>query len=143
MGGVARPTATTTGPDGVARTHFLAGLLKTWVFARAGALVDSSYVVPVDGSAFTTLAISPSPVTLAAGSTADLLIRVNDNYTGAIDVDSDYLTWTSSDPTVATVSTGVPGKPAHATMTAHAPGTATLTGSIGGMSGTVTVTVTP
>jgi protocatechuate 3,4-dioxygenase beta subunit len=140
-GGAARPTAATTGADGKARTHYVGDLQQSWLFATVGALVDSNYAAP--GVTYTSLAISPSPLTLAAGTTADLLIRVNDNNTGPIDVDSDYLTWTSSNSAVATVSTGPAGKPAHATVTAHAAGTATLTGSIGGMTGTVTVTVTP
>jgi protocatechuate 3,4-dioxygenase beta subunit len=139
---VVRPTATTAGSDGTARTHFVAGLQPSWVYARIGALADSSRVLPQDGSV-ATLVITPSPLTLAAGSTADLLIKVRDPYGSPLDVDSDYLTWTSSDPTIATVSTGASGRPAHATVTAHAAGTVTLTGAIGSMTGTVTVTVTP
>jgi hypothetical protein len=143
--GVARPAATTTGSDGTARTHFVAGIQnqKSFAYARVGALVDSGWVTPADGASYASLVVAPSSLTVAAGSTADLLIQVRDQAGTTFDVDSDYLTWTSSDTTIATASPGAAGRPAHATVIARAPGTVTLTGALFSMQATVSVTVTP
>jgi hypothetical protein len=135
------PTSNVTNADGQVLVHFVAAPVagaKSRLYARVGTgpLVDSAYVIPVDRTGVT-LGFSVATVNLAVGADQDVVVRMN----GA-DVDSDFLTWTSSDPAVATVATlGPPGVPARAKVTGHAMGSAILTAAIGAVKGTVKVNV--
>jgi hypothetical protein len=140
-GAVVRPATTVTGVDGKARTHFVASLAqKSRIYASVGlgTPIDSSFIfshLPLG----VVLGLSPASLTLAVGAEGNLVVQMD-----GVDVDSDFLTWTSSDSAVATVATVDPrGTPARAKVTAHAAGTTTLTAAIGTVTGSVTVTVTP
>ncbi|MGY3929870.1 beta strand repeat-containing protein [Aeromonas encheleia] len=79
------------------------------------------------------LTITVPPMTLAAGQTGQL--AANGNYSDGSSVDvTASVTWVSSDPAVATVD-------ASGLVTGVAPGTATITGTLGGQSATLLVTV--
>ncbi|MEG3025627.1 MAG: Ig-like domain-containing protein, partial [Aeromonas sp.] len=81
------------------------------------------------------LTISTPPLTLAAGLTGQL--AATGSYSDGSNVDvTTTVSWTSSNPAVATVGlhTGL--------VTAVAPGTATITGALDGQTATLTVTVT-
>ncbi|MBV7437198.1 Ig-like domain-containing protein [Aeromonas sp. sif2416] len=81
------------------------------------------------------LTITVPPLTLAAGLTGQLV--ANGSYSDGSNLDvTANVSWTSSAPTVATVglNTGL--------VTAVVPGTATITGTLGGQTATLQVTVT-
>ena len=81
-----------------------------------------------------TVSVSPSTVTLNPGQTSPLSATVRDANGGTMA--NAQVSWTSSNSGVATVtSSGV--------VTAMAPGSATITASSGGVSGSATVTVAP
>ncbi|MGY4025405.1 beta strand repeat-containing protein [Aeromonas rivuli] len=80
------------------------------------------------------LSISTPPLTLAAGLTAQLAANGSYDDGSSRDVTAS-VSWTSSDPLVATVNPS-------GLVTAVAPGTATITGTLGGETATVSVTVT-
>ena len=80
------------------------------------------------------LTITTPPLTLAAGLTAQLVATGNYSDGSTVDVTAS-VSWTSSDPLVASVSlTGL--------VSAVAPGTATITGTLDGESTSLQVTVT-
>ncbi|UBO73676.1 beta strand repeat-containing protein [Aeromonas rivuli] len=81
------------------------------------------------------LVITVPPLTLAAGLTGQLTASGTYSDGNVVDVTAD-VNWTSSDPAVATVglNTGL--------VTAVLPGTATITGTLGGQTVTLSVTVT-
>jgi uncharacterized protein YjdB len=87
------------------------------------------------------LTVSPDSATVAAGSTVALAATVHDSCGGDADV-TDAASWTSSDETVATVSsTGPSGR---GIVTGIAPGgPVTITAAVGGLTGSAAVTVTP
>jgi hypothetical protein len=111
-----------------------------WLTACGGGEGGGSAVTPPPPPppvTTTSVAVTPQTVALAAvGSTASLTATVN---TSAGVAASPAVTWTSSAPGVATVS----GSGTTATVTAVGPGTAQITASSGGQSGSATVTVTP
>jgi trimeric autotransporter adhesin len=80
------------------------------------------------------LSISTPPLTLAAGLTAQLAANGSYDDGSSLDVTAS-VSWTSSDPLVATVSPS-------GLVTAVAPGTAIITGTLSGETATILVTVT-
>jgi uncharacterized protein YjdB len=111
-----------------------------WLTACGGGEGGGSVVTPPPPPppvTTTSVALTPQTVALGAvGSTASLTATVN---TSAGVAAAPAVTWTSSAPSVATVS----GAGTTATVTAVGPGTAQITASSGGQSGSATVTVTP
>ncbi len=104
------------------------------VAARATPLETSSRSVTMSlDRKIVHIALHPNDVSLAPGATASLSALGTDNDGRASDVTADA-TWSSSDTSVATVS-------AQGVVTAHAPGTATVTASIADVSAPATVTV--
>jgi len=84
-----------------------------------------------------TVTVEPSTATVPSGSTTTLTARVTAQNGGVLT--DRVVTWSSSDPSVATVSsTGV----VSAVVTGALVGTATITASIEGKSGSASVTVT-
>ena len=81
--------------------------------------------------------LSPRNTQVQAGSTRQIdIVALDAQGAVVLTLPNVLLTWTSSDPTVASVSsTGL--------ITAHRPGTVTVAGSSLGLSDQVTVTVTP
>ncbi|WP_353267679.1 Ig-like domain-containing protein [Gemmatimonas sp.] len=81
--------------------------------------------------------IAPTTLTLVGvGTTGQLTATVN---TSAGVAANPVVTWTSSNPAVATVA----GTSASATVTTVAPGSTTISASSGGQSGSATITVAP
>ncbi len=79
------------------------------------------------------VSITPASATVIAGQTATLIVSTKDVLGGTLTGRS--VSWTSSNSTVATVSDGV--------VTAVSPGTATITATSEGKSGTSAITVIP
>jgi trimeric autotransporter adhesin len=151
----ARATATATVRDATGAT--LSGRTVTWSSSTpAVATVDASgavtgvaggtatIVATVEGqagsAAITVLApvasvsVTPGTVALTVGGTQQLTALARDAAGGTLS--GRTVTWSSGAPGVATVS-------AAGVVTAVAPGTAAVTATVEGQSGTVTVTVTP
>lgn len=78
--------------------------------------------------------VTPASVSITVGSTTTL--GAEPRTASGSPVSGKTPSWTSSDPSVATVSTG-------GVVTGVAPGTTTVTATIDGQSGTASVTVTP
>jgi len=88
------------------------------------------------GVASLVLTVSTTDVMASFGDTRTIIAVAKDG--GGATVSTPSLTWTSSAPSIATVS----GSGASATVTAIANGTATITASSGSVQGTASVTVT-
>ena len=101
----------------------------------AGALVIVTAGPPAS------VAVSPTPATVAAGDTLFLLATVRDA-DGRV-IDNPSLTWTSSDPAVATVAAAGPQQPRYAIVTGVSQANVTITAIGGSASGTASVTVGP
>ena len=82
------------------------------------------------GGAVASIVLTFAPDSEVSGNTRPVLYTLKDS--DGKTLSSKPLTWSSSDPTVATVSTS-------AQLTVHGPGTATITGSLNGVSGQTTV----
>ena len=103
---------------------------KGWFISDPVCCVDSD---PTLGYA-NTVALTPTPVSVAAGRSAQLSPTVYDVYGKS--VSGATVTWTSSNPAVAPVS-------ATGTVQGMTAGTVTITATSGSKSGTATVNVTP
>jgi len=88
--------------------------------------------ITVSPAAVATVTVTPSPLPMSVGQTTPLAATVKDQ-NGTV-VTNRVVTWTSSNPAVATVAGGV--------VTGVASGTATITATSEGKSGTASVTVT-
>ncbi|MDH4120647.1 MAG: Ig-like domain-containing protein [Deltaproteobacteria bacterium] len=89
----------------------------------------------VTPAALTSIAVTPGATSLAKGLTQQL--AATGTYTDATTADlTNTVSWTSSNNPAATVD-------ASGLVTAHSTGTATLTASLSGKSGTASLTVTP
>jgi uncharacterized protein YjdB len=98
-----------------------------------------SVVVTVTNAVLVSLAVSPSPLTLARGTLAALsaIAIYSDNSSAQV---TSQATWSSSDPLVASVS-NAPGSEGQ--VQALATGTTQITASLGGVSALAQLTVTP
>ena len=81
-----------------------------------------------------TVTVSPTSATLAVGATQQLTAAPKS--AAGVDITGKSTSWSSATPAVATVSTA-------GLVTAVGPGSATLTATIDGVSGSSTITVTP
>lgn len=153
VGATAQLTATVTDGNG----HAIEGVSITWSSSDAAvASVTSSGVVRGNGegkatitakagdkTASVSVTVSPTPVgsvsvtpaqaSIAAGVTVQLTAEVKDAAGNVLN--NRPVTWSSSDTTVATVSSS-------GVVTGVAPGKATITAASGGKSGSAQVTVT-
>ncbi len=93
---------------------------------------SGSSAITVTAAPVAAVALSPSSQTLDIGGTLALTATVTD--ANGATVTGRTITWTSSNTNVATVN-------ASGTVTAIAPGSATITGSLDGKSGTSAITV--
>lgn len=127
-------TSTSPGIASVSSTGSVSGVSagNTTITATIDG-VPGAATVTVGPAPVGTVSVSPSTVTLNPGGTSTLSATVRDANGGAI-VNA-QVSWTSSNSGVATVnSSGL--------VTAVVPGSATITASSGGVSGSATVTVT-
>src|SRR5690606_16063559 len=106
---------------------------KTTVTARAGNR-SASASVTVSATPVGSVTVSPAQASVPAGTTVQLTAEVKDAEGNVLD--DRAVTWSSSDTTVATVSTS-------GLVTGVAAGTATITAASGDKSGSAEVTVTP
>ena len=107
--------------------------LGTTTISASSGSVRASTGLTVSNQTVTTVAVTPSSVSLISGQTQQLTATAtfSDNTTSNV---TNSATWTSSDTTIATVtSTGF--------VTAVSTGTATVTATFGGKSGNSTITV--
>jgi len=88
--------------------------------------------ITVSQAAVATVTVTPSPLSISVGQTSQLAATVKDQ-NGTV-VTNRVVTWTSSNPAIATVAGGV--------VSGVATGTAIITATSEGRSGTVSVTVT-
>jgi len=103
------------------------------VTAALGGITGSANVTVPLGDPFM-IKMTPPVASIAAGTQQQL--QATAIFSDATWVDwTSMLTWSSSNPSVATITDGV--------VTAVAPGTTTITGTLVGLTGTATVTVTP
>ncbi len=93
-----------------------------------------STTVTVTAATLTALVVSPSAATLAVGGTAKLVATATYSDGSTSDLTASAV-WTSSDGSIAAVASGV--------VTGVANGSATITASFGGKSGTAAITVSP
>lgn len=103
----------------------------TTITAKSGSVIANTGLT-VSNQTVTSVTVAPSSVSLISGATQQLSATANlSNNTTQIVTSS--ATWKSSDTTVATVSAGL--------VTAVSSGTATITATYGGQTGSSTVTV--
>jgi hypothetical protein len=103
----------------------------TTITAKSGSVVASTGLT-VSNQTVNSVTVTPSTLTLTSGQTQQLTAQATLSNNGTQDV-TGSATWSSSNTAVATVSGGL--------VTAVASGTATITATYGGKSGTCTVTV--
>ncbi len=103
----------------------------TTITAKSGSVIASTGLT-VSNQTVTSLTVSPSSVSLTAGSTQQLTATANLSNNGTSNVTSSA-TWSSSNTAVATVSGGL--------VTGVATGTATITATYGGQSASATASV--
>lgn len=96
-------------------------------------IVSGNVTLNVTASSLTSLAVTPASAPLVVGGTLNLTAAGTyaDGHTADLTAAS---TWTSNNTAVATVAT-------NGSVTAHAAGTATLTATVGAISGSATVAV--
>jgi uncharacterized protein YjdB len=106
---------------------------RSWISIRVGGLTDS---VPttVAPQVLATIQLSPASISGATGSTTQITAVLTDS-TGAVMTTPPTLSWTSSNSSVASVSSS-------GLVTLSKAGTATITASASGVSATVGVTAT-
>lgn len=124
----ADPTIATVSASGLV-TAIGAG--TTTVSAESGGKVAETVITVRDPAA--SLVVAPASVRVARGRTQKLTIEVR-NSAGALLTEKRPAAWSSAAPTVATVS-------ADGVVTGLANGTATMTATVEGVTGTATVTV--
>ena len=124
-----------TGHQGEARALKVGG---TVVHAQLG-LVATTATVTVTPAVLSTIEVSPATSTVAAGfhKTFIALATMSDHTTQDV---TGQATWTSSAPSVASVSNAVG---AHGVAAGLLPGSTTITATLSGISGSGVLTVTP
>lgn len=110
----------------------------TTLHAQLGS-VTASVSVTVTQAVLVSIEVSPASATVAAGTTRAFVAlgTMSDASTQEL---TSQVTWSSASPVVATISNAVGN---HGVALGRAPGTATLTASLSGVSGSATLTVTP
>jgi uncharacterized protein YjdB len=106
---------------------------STIISATFGGITGTTPIT-VSGGTLTGITLSPSAATIAPGGTVTITATANYSDGSKIDV-TGTAAWSSSDAGGATVGAGK--------VTGVAAGTATVTASFGGKSGTATITVSP
>jgi uncharacterized protein YjdB len=111
---------------------------STSLHAQLGA-VSASVPVTVTQAQLVSIEVSPAAATVAAGFHLPFVAlgTLSDHSTQDL---TGQVTWRSSSLTVASVSNGVT---THGLATGHAPGNATITAALAGISGSAVLTVTP
>ena len=99
------------------------------VYTTAPYWADAHYHITVEKRQPTSIAVSPSMVTVKPGNTAQLTATVRDQHGSAM---SAPISWSTSNPAVATVS-------ASGVVTAHSIGDAVITATSGTLTATATV----
>jgi len=131
----ANPAIATVNADGVVLGLFYVGPDERSVemIATRGVLADTA-LVRVRALLVDSIAIFPDTQTIQAAQTAQLAVVLRDS--AGLFLDGRTVTWTSSDPTRATVSsTGL--------VSALVAGTVTITATSGGVSDQATITIAP
>ena len=104
------------------------------VITAAFSGLTASTPITVTGAPLASVTVSPSSATISVFGTASLKATANFTDGTSTDVTASAI-WKSSDPTIATVGSGM--------VTGTAAGSTTITASFGGMSGTSAITVSP
>jgi uncharacterized protein YjdB len=135
-GGAIAPDSVATDAQGSASAQWTLGATagaQTATASAAGGVLTATFAATATVSV-ASVTVAPGSVSLASGATQQFAATPKDSAGNPIA--GRTATWTTSDSTVAKVSTA-------GLATAVKVGTATLTASVGGVSGTATVTVTP
>jgi hypothetical protein len=126
------PASTPAAPNGVYRYGATSGFpTQTW--NATNYWVDVVFAA-VPAAPLVSIAVAPAAVTIAAGTTRQLVATGTYGDGSTRDVSAEA-TWTSSSPVVATVAAG-------GLVTSRAAGVATVTAAVGAISGGSSVTVT-
>ena len=124
-----RPLATLVMPEPIGRA--LRSALQTLLIVAIAACGGSDSAVNPPLCTISAVAISPTPATVAAGSSTTLRANVTSAHCGSLPT-----TWQSSATSIATVDTA-------GVVHGIALGTATITASVNGQSGSTVLTVGP
>ncbi|MGZ3450131.1 MAG: beta strand repeat-containing protein [Polyangiales bacterium] len=119
------------GPGAEIATGASAG--STIISATFGGMTGTTPIT-VSGATLTTITLSPSAATISPGGTVTITATAVYSDGSKVDV-TGTAAWSSSDAGIATVGAGK--------VTGVAAGTATVTATFGGKSGTATITVSP